>query len=418
MERLAAVDAQTFWMSNKIPNDQFVLYAFDGVLDQPSATIERLSERARACPDLGLRIVDDCAVRYPRWVRDSVSPGQFQLHNGGSLDWADCMDEVARLADAQLDPRAGAWRLHLLGPVTGGPVGTSALTVAVLQVSHALADGLRTAQLAGWLFGRPEPVPPLIAERPGSMLRCGIAAARAERALTADIEAGRLPAPAPPRPVLPTNTCPTGPRRLRTLVRDRTALIRNATVTVSALLAVGTALADQLRARGVDPALLGAEVPMAKPGIRHSRNHFRNVGVGLYPDLSTEERARLIAAELRGAQLRAAHPAAAASSAALAATPAALLRWGVAQFDASVRAPMVTGNTVVSSVNRGPADLRIDDAPVVLTASYPALSPMMGLTHGVHGIGDTIAISVHAADSALTEDELDDYVERLGRALG
>ena len=30
MTRLAAVDAQFFWRSAKIPNDQFLLYAFAG----------------------------------------------------------------------------------------------------------------------------------------------------------------------------------------------------------------------------------------------------------------------------------------------------------------------------------------------------------------------------------------------------
>jgi hypothetical protein len=50
-----------------------------------------------------------------------------------------------------------------------------------------------------------------------------------------------------------------------------------------------------------------------------------------------------------------------------------------------------------------------------LTAGYPALSPMMGLTHGVHGIGDTIAISVHTSSSAVVD--VDDYADRLAAAL-
>ena len=104
-----------------------------------------------------------------------------------------------------------------------------------------------------------------------------------------------------------------------------------------------------------------------------------------------------------------------AANRASAAVPAPLLRWGVAQFDPEARSPTATGNTVVSSVNRGPADLRFGGAPVVLTAGYPGLSPMMGLTHGVHGIGDTIAISVHAAESAIGD--VDAYVARLAAAL-
>jgi hypothetical protein len=104
-----------------------------------------------------------------------------------------------------------------------------------------------------------------------------------------------------------------------------------------------------------------------------------------------------------------------AASRASAAVPAALLRWGVQQFDPTLRSPTVTGNTVVSSVNRGPADLRFGDVPVALTAGYPALSPMMGVTHGVHGIGDTVAISVHAAESSIGD--IDAYVERLSAVL-
>jgi hypothetical protein len=59
--------------------------------------------------------------------------------------------------------------------------------------------------------------------------------------------------------------------------------------------------------------------------------------------------------------------------------------------------------------------LRFGDTPVLLTAGYPALSPAMGLTHGVHGIGDTVAISVHAAESAVGD--IDDYLRRLDAEL-
>jgi hypothetical protein len=176
------------------------------------------------------------------------------------------------------------------------------------------------------------------------------------------------------------------------------------------LVAVATALAGYVAERGADPGRLAAEVPMAKPGIRHAHNHFRNVGIDLHPHLPPAERAAAIAAELRGCRARAEHPAMVAADRSFAAVPAALLRWGVGQFDPAVRPPAVTGNTVVSSVYRGPADLRFGAAPVLLTAGYPALSPMMGLTHGVHGIGDTVAISVHAAESAV---DIDDYLTRL-----
>ncbi|MGB6209841.1 WS/DGAT domain-containing protein, partial [Mycobacterium sp.] len=219
-----------------------------------------------------------------------------------------------------------------------------------------------------------------------------------------------VPAPGP-RPVLQTNARPAGARTVRTLIRHRTQL-QGPTVTVAVLAAVSSALSGQL---GDAAAALGAEVPMAKPGVRQAHNHFANVTVGLYPDLSRQARVDRIAADLAGARRRFEHPAVQASDRAFAAVPAPLLRWGVSRFDPDARPSQVSGNTVVSSVYRGPADLRFGAAPVLLTAGYPALSPAMGLVHGAHGIGDTVAISVHAAESAVGD--IDEYLARLDAEL-
>jgi hypothetical protein len=180
------------------------------------------------------------------------------------------------------------------------------------------------------------------------------------------------------------------------------------------LAVISDALAGYLAGRGEDTSALGAEVPMAKSRIRNANNHFGNVGVGLHPGLPFQRRAARIAEELQQRRRRGDHLAFAAADRSLAAVPAPLLRWGVRQFDADARSPVVTGNTVVSSVDRGLADLTLGGRPVVLTAGYPALSPMMGLTHGIHGIGDAIAISVHADDSVV---DVDDYLDRLAAAL-
>jgi hypothetical protein len=104
-----------------------------------------------------------------------------------------------------------------------------------------------------------------------------------------------------------------------------------------------------------------------------------------------------------------------AASAAFAATPAPLLRWGTGKFDPAARIGAVSGNTVVSSVARGAADLSFGEAPVLFTAGYPALSPMMSVNHGVHGIGEHVALSVHADPINV---DVDDYVDRLSVAIG
>ena len=94
---------------------------------------------------------------------------------------------------------------------------------------------------------------------------------------------------------------------------------------------------------------------MAHSGDRLAHNHFGNVGVGLYPGRPDQH--ALITADLAAARARAEHPAAVAARRSFAAVPAPLLRWAVHQFDPAVRPAAVTGNTVVTSVNRGPADL-------------------------------------------------------------
>lgn len=411
VRRLAPVDAQTLWMSATVPNDQFLLYAFAAAVPDPGAALEEIRRRACLCPDLTVRVRDAGARQYPVWERCAVEPGQFVVH--ADETWAGCLRTVADLVADQLDPWTHPWRLHVFPAVDGVP-GVGAGGVAVLQISHALADGIRASALAAWLLGRPAPVPPVPSPLGGGFVRRSVAAAWAHRGLVRDTDAGLVPPQADSRPVLRSNTRPAGALSLRTLIRRRDAL-PGPTVTVAVLSAVSAALAGHLRDLGDDPALLGAEVPMARPGVRQANNHYGNVGVGLVPHLPRDRRASAIAADLRARRRRATHSALAAEAAALAAVPALVLRWGVGRFDPDRRSEAVSGNTVVSSVHRGPADLSFGGAPVVLTAGFPALSPMMGLVHGVHGIGDTIAISVHAAESAVGDVEA--YLDRLDHEL-
>ena len=364
-----------------------------------------------------LRVEERNALTYPAWVTGDVEPDQLVVHDLADNGWAGCLAAVAGLAEHQLDARRMTWRLHVFTPVDGLP-GAGVGTVAVLQATHALGDGIRSSALAAWLFGREVEVPPVPAPPPfraAALPWRSFRAARAQRQLVRDTEAGLVPPQADSLPALRSNARPDGVRSIRTVVRNRTRL-SGPTVTAGVLAAVSTALAGHLRELGDDPSTLGAEVPMAKAGVRQTHNHFGNVSVGLYPELAVGERTARIVEDLAQRRRRAGHPAMLADSRAFTAVPAPLLRWGVMQFDPKVRSPTVIGNTVLSSVNRGPADLRFGELPVVMTAGYPGLSPMMGLTHGVHGIGDIIAISVHAAESAIGD--VDAYVERLESALG
>jgi hypothetical protein len=414
---LSAVDAQTYWLSAKIPNDQFLLYGFAAVPSDVDLAVRQVRDRAQGSAELRLRVREGAGLLYPQWIDGEIEAGQFVVHDLADASWLGCLSAVAKLGDEQLDARVMTWRLHVFPGVEGLPSAAGAGTVAVLQAAHVLGDGIRSSALAAYLFGRDEPVQPVTAPaaiRAAALPWRSYRAARTHRQLVRDTEAGVVPAQADSRPALRSNARPEGVRSIRTVVRNR-AQIPGPTVTVGVLGAVSTALSEYLSELGDDTSRLGAEVPMAKAGARQSHNDFGNVGVDLCPELEYVARATRIAEQLECRRSRAAHPAMVAANQAFASVPAPLLRWGVGKFDPDVRSPTVIGNTVVSSVNRGAADLSFGDAPVVVTAGYPGLSPMMGVTHGVHGIGDTIAVSVHAAESAIGD--IDAYVERLDAAL-
>ena len=417
VRRLSAVDAQTYWMSAKIPNDTVLLYGFAGVPADLEQVLEQIAARARGCPDLTVRIDDGGRLTYPAWAHRDVDRSMYAVHDLEDRTWQACLAAARELTADPLDATVASWRLHVFTDVEGVPNASGIGTVAVLQISHALGGGGRTSMPAAIMFGRPNGVVPGIDASPAGLFTLpilGFRAARAHRQMVEDTDAGRVPPQADLRPVLRTNARPAGARQLRTVVRTRSDL-SGPTVTVAALSAVSVALADHLRALGDDPSFLGAEVPMAKPPPRLAYNHFGNVGVGLYPELAEAERCARIAADLDARRRRAAHPAMRMADLAFAATPAPLLRWGMDRFDPDVRVSKVTGNTVVSSVNFGAMDFSFGGAPVTVASAFPGLSPMMGLTHAVCGIGDTIAISVHAAESAIVD--IDSYVERLAAAL-
>ena len=411
---MTAADAQMFWMSATMPNDTFLLYAFDGVPHDLDAAVAELITNARRSPDLCLRVRDDSRWDYPHWVPAMVGADRFRTYP--SSGWIDCLAAVVGLVDHQLDAREMPWRVHLFPGVRGVPGVAGAATVAVLQITHALGGGGRTCGPAAVMFGRAatvEPIEPMYGN-PAMLIWRGVQAARAHRQLVHDTEAGRVPAAAAPRPALRTNAEPRGVRSMRALVLPRSQLA-GATVTVSALAAISAALGDHLAALGEDIATLGAEVTMAKAGPRRAYNHFGTVGVDLRTDLATPQRRAAIAGELADRRTRAAHPSMRASERAFAATPAPLLRWGTRQFDPTVRPAAVTGNTVVSSVNCGAADFAFGGRPVRMAAAFPGLSPMVGLTHCVTGVGDAVSVSVFAAESAIGD--IDGYVARLESAF-
>lgn len=450
-----------FWLSRRSRNDLFLLYAFAD-LGRPNAELRAaILARSARIPDLSVRLREVPGdLAYPSWVPCEVADDQFVEHHGVA-DWAGLRSAVGELLGTGVDATHRPWRLHVFRGVTGAPMRRApeeTTTVAVLQLSHALVDGRRATALARELFGgatepgctaspptetdRHEPIadsagtartvvfPDRLIAAVGALLlpanivrtTCrGFRAYRAREELAALTAAGTVPPPGPlvpPTAVNDGSAPPVSRNAVEMLVFDSGELrVPGRTVTVVVLTALSVALPKYLAARGEPVAELGAQVPMAMPsqGKSTARNNYRNLSIELFldePDLSA--RADRIAAALGARRERARHPLLSAQDRVTAVTPALFLRRDADRWALDAVPESIAGNTVVSSVDRGPADLDFG-GPVRFTAGFPAVGSVMRLTHGVHGLGDTVTVSIHA-DPVVVPD-LDTYAENLRDAV-
>ena len=152
--RLTPTDAQTYWLSAKIPNDTFLLFGFAGVPPDLEAALDDVASRARHHPDLTVRIEDGGFLTYPAWVHRDVDRSQFVVHDVEDRTWVGCLHAVSTLIDDQLDAGAMTWRLHVFTGIDDVPGVVGPGTVAVLQISHAPGGGGRTSAHAAMMFGR------------------------------------------------------------------------------------------------------------------------------------------------------------------------------------------------------------------------------------------------------------------------
>ncbi|MEU2173336.1 WS/DGAT domain-containing protein [Nocardia sp. NPDC019219] len=288
---------------------------------------------------------------------------------------------------------------------------------------------VRVRTLADAMWGSALPARVLVASAVG-LLRVparlaatavrGYQAFRAQQRLAASTEAGELPPPGPGFPPTVLNHASAegiSRHEARMLVFPAGELrVPGRTVTVVVLTAVSLALARYLADRGEPVERLGAQVPMALAEDTGPRNNYRSLGVDLFvdePDPSL--RADKIAAALADRRARARHPLLSAQDRVTATIPAPMLRRDVDRYPLDTVPGSIAGHTVVSSVDRGPADLSFGGGRVRFTAGFPALGSVMHLTHGVHGLGDTVTISLHADPKVLPD--LDAYAAHLRAAL-
>ena len=116
--RMAAVDAQFYWMSAKVPSDEFLLYAFDGEPADFGAAIDEVCRRARACPELTMRV----RRRKSADLSAVGAGGRSAASRWSATTWTTAAGTAAwRPSSAspidQLDIRRMPWRLHVFTPV-------------------------------------------------------------------------------------------------------------------------------------------------------------------------------------------------------------------------------------------------------------------------------------------------------------
>lgn len=460
MDPLTPQDATMYWLSRRTRNDQFLLYCFAESSWSTRELRACVAARSRQIADLRVRLREDRRFfsGYPNWVDCDFDDEQFIAHTLPDNDWSHLSAALGELLDTGVEAAQYPWRLHIFRDVRGAPVDDRAVTVAVLQLSHALADGTRAARIARQLFaasggnGASEQQGVVesrsTADRPRSaetevqagsrqvawlctarsvgrfvrgMCRTvwrGVHAYRAQRELAELTASGQVPEPGPGYRPGPLNRPErVGEHAVRVLVCPAMRFrVPKASVTVVALTAVSVALERYLGSGGEPGDELGAQVPMALSRSGAVRNNYRGIGVGLYraePDL--RRRATMIADDLAARRTRARHALLGVQDSVTAALPAGVLRRDVERYPIQQIPEAIAGHTVVSSVDRGSADLWLGDAPVRFTAGFPALGSVMHLTHGIHGLGDTITVSVHA-DSRVMPD-IDIYVDLLRAAL-
>ncbi|KAF0836770.1 wax ester/triacylglycerol synthase domain-containing protein [Nocardia caishijiensis] len=455
---MAPRDATMFWLSRRTANDVFLLYCF-GESATPTAELRALvAERAARIPDLCLRLRATARdLDYPHWIPAEFLPQQFIAHRPEGLAWPTLLDRLGELLGTGLDATERPWRLHVFRGVRDAPMSTGPSLVVVVQISHALADGTRAAALTRSLFIHSDPdapvdnsakrrvdavetrrqpvdywgqicgwIPPSVSgalsfpQQLVATVRRGLAADRARRELAERTEAGEVPAPTTGFAPSAVNTMrPVGvfDHQVRMLVVPAETLRSpRVTVTVLALTAISAALTAYLAERGQPPQRLGAALPMVMPTPRVANNNYRSLSIDLHieePDLRV--RADLIAHELRTRRDRALNPLLAVRDRVGDTVPALFAARDVARADLDTPPPVMDGNTVVSSVNRGAADLAFAGAPVLFTGGFPALGTVMHLTHGVHGIGETITLSVRSDRAAVPDP--DRYLALLAEAL-
>ncbi|WP_415972686.1 wax ester/triacylglycerol synthase domain-containing protein [Rhodococcus sp. 077-4] len=440
MDRLDIKDAVYHFARDRGDSrDQFSLTVFDaGDRAAPSfeEVVAHMEARAPLVHGLGMRLQEAFLnLDYPRWVPDISPPAErMSDHDLRGASWAEFEAFVGGLLRGRLDLREHSWHLHVVRGVRRAPLVQGAVTIVILQVGHALTDGVGVSRMVRSLF---EPSSATAQELPrktpveqrsavagvlGAVVRAPIDLARSRWEARRAVRAYRG---APPGlPALPATALngAVGPERVVRIVPMPAEDVRagTASVTVSALCAVGECLDEYLGdgdGRLSDSGgTVAAFVPMALPSDAKWRAANRVVvgTVDLHVDEpDPETRAELITGSLKNERARVTAEPLLRLARADERVPAPIVRFVQGRrFRQRDRTPSRVGaQTTVVSVDRGRASLELCGSAARFSAGFSSLEDGRCLNHGFFGFGDTVTVATVACPDAVPD--LEAYTQRL-----
>ena len=427
--------------------DQYMTIVFDSENEEPPSfedVVAHVERRAQHIPRLKIRICETLGqLEHPRWVEDPRPVRDHVVDHDLAHGRHTLESFLAELATDPIDATDRAWIVHVgrgAPPIDGV---RGAATVVVVQISHALSDGSVGTRIARALFGpdeltetqhfvddprvsRPHPVRDALRGLlllPVRWPRSQIRMRRSQRRYLAAVATGEVFAPQP-MPSTYLNAHPDGTRAIHVLQFPKDQWTSSsATVTVTALTAVGAALREHLGARGetavehlhaLVPTALDASVEW--PAI----NRTIPTAVALHPHLADpSERASAVSKAMATQRAHVSHTRHIEATRSAESYPAALLvgfgrRAQVAAQRAGVPELAAT-HTTVSSVNRTSLTLQLGSSRATLLAGTASLGPGCSLSHVVYGYGDTVTVCVTACPTTVPDHA--HYVETLRASI-
>ncbi|MFE3293237.1 wax ester/triacylglycerol synthase family O-acyltransferase [Rhodococcus sp. NPDC059234] len=421
------------------------VYVFDsaGADLTYDALLTWVSGRIGRCPPIFrqrlVRVPGD--LDYPYWARDP----HFDLRNHVTLTaaaapgWDAVMHQISDVVDGPVELTRPPWELHVITHISGIADLPENAWVAVLKFHHCVGDATETVRLGRLLFARDlEPVEPdsctstdrsrlsmlgvAVWRGPRSAIRLvsGLAKLRrdsraaADRAEPVEVRgsAREWPRTRFNRPLTSTLQFGRVVFDLRT-VKAVQAHCPGGTVNDIALSVVAGAMSAYLAEAGENPdGSLGARVPRSTRSARDSRsgNRFSVLSVDLHTDIADPaERLRAIQVSARAEKEELENREGSQIGSSLDALPAPYMRMAL-RADARARRArpvVVGGNTLISNVGRGAADVQLVGAPVVDAFGILPITDGAGLSHFVASMADRLTITF-TADAVMMPD-LDRY---------